>query len=258
MNTNTIPKHIAVIMDGNRRWAKERGLPVLAGHKKVADDILIPLVEHAADAGISYMTFWAFSTENWQRDTEEVSGIMEIFRHVIKKRWQRLHEKGVRIKVIGDLSKFSDDIRDSMIAVQEQTKNNTKITAVFALNYGGRDEVLRAITNLQIYPAKPDLASPDKSANLPAGPLRRSSSEASKAGPKLNQEEFAEYLDTKGIPDPDMIVRTGGEQRLSGFLPWQGVYSELYFPSWFMPEFTNEKLDEVIKEYVNRQRRFGK
>ena len=132
-------------MDGNRRWAKERGLPVLAGHKKVADDILIPLVEHAADAGISYMTFWAFSTENWQRDTEEVSGIMEIFRHVIKKRWQRPHEKGVRIKVIGDLSKFSDDIRDSMIAVQEQTKNNTKITAVFAINYGGRDELLRAI-----------------------------------------------------------------------------------------------------------------
>ncbi len=214
-------------MDGNRRWAKERGLPVLAGHKKVADDILIPLVEHAADRGISYMTFWAFSTENWQRDIEEVSGIMEIFRHVIKKRWQRLHEKGVRIKVIGDLSKFSDDIRESMIAVQEQTKNNKKITAMFALNYGGRDEILRAVNKA----------------------IRQKKKEA---------DDFSQFLDTKGIPDPDIIVRTGGEQRLSGFLPWQGVYSELYFPLWYMPEFTSEKLDDVIKEYANRQRRFGK
>ncbi|MEK7577539.1 MAG: polyprenyl diphosphate synthase [Patescibacteria group bacterium] len=216
----TIPKHVAIIMDGNRRWAKGRGLPVLAGHKKVADDILIPLVEHAADRGISYMTFWAFSTENWQRDTEEVSGIMEIFRHVIKKRWQRLHEKGVRIRVIGDLSKFSDDIKKSLVAVEEQTKNNTKITAVFALNYGGRDEIKRAVE---------------------------------KGG-----ENFEKYLDTQGIPDPDIIVRTGGEQRLSGFLPWQGVYSELYFPAWYMPEFTPEKLDEVVEEYAARQRRFGK
>ncbi len=221
MNTDkVIPKHIAIIMDGNRRWARARGLPVLAGHKKVADDILIPLVEHAADRGISYMTFWAFSTENWQRDTEEVSGIMEIFRHVIKKRWQRLHEKGVRIRVIGDLSKFSDDIKKSLVAVEEQTKNNTKITAVFALNYGGRDEIKRAVE---------------------------------KGG-----ENFEKYLDTQGIPDPDIIVRTGGEQRLSGFLPWQGVYSELYFPAWYMPEFTPEKLDEVVEEYAARQRRFGK
>jgi undecaprenyl diphosphate synthase len=225
-NNTTVPKHVAVIMDGNRRWAKERGLPVLAGHKKVADDILIPLVEYAAEAGISYMTFWAFSTENWQRDNDEVQGIMEIFRHIIKKKWQRLHEKGVRIKVIGDISKFSEDIRSSLIAVQEETKKNTKITAAFALNYGGRDEILRAIRL------------------LPAG--------------DLTDEVFSSHLDTNDMPDPDMIVRTGGEQRLSGFLPWQGVYSELYFPTWYMPEFTNEKLDEVIKEYATRQRRFGK
>lgn len=228
MNTKSvIPQHIAVIMDGNRRWAKEHGLPVLAGHKKVADDILIPLVEHAADVGISYMTFWAFSTENWQRDTEEVSGIMEIFRHVIKMKWQRLHEKGVRIRVIGDLSKFSKDIRDSMIAVQEQTKDNTKITAVFALNYGGRDEIIRAIASL------------------------------AKSG-VITEADISGALDTKGIPDPDMIVRTSGEKRLSGFLPWQSVYSELYFPEWYMPEFTPQKLDEVVEEFAKRQRRFGK
>ena len=244
MNTNKIiPKHIAIIMDGNRRWAKERGLPVLAGHKKVADDILIPLVEHAADAGISYMTFWAFSTENWQRDTEEVSGIMEIFRHVIKKRWQRLHEKGVRIKVIGDLSKFSDDIRDSMIAVQEQTKNNTKITAVFAINYGGRDELLRAI---------------DKAISYQLSAIRQKKQNVVSEDWRLTTDDLSQYLDTKDIPDPDMIVRTGGEQRLSGFLPWQGVYSELYFPLWYMPEFDSKKLDEVIEEYGKRQRRFGK
>lgn len=231
MNSIAVPNHIAIIMDGNRRWAKERGLPVLAGHKKVADDILIPLVEYAATKGISYLTFWAFSTENWERDTKEVSGIMEIFRHVLKMKWKRLDEKGVRIKVIGDISKFSDDIKNSLVAVQEQTKNNTKITATFALNYGGRGEIMRATANLQI----------NKSANL-----------------QMNEVLFSDALDTRGIPDPDIIVRTGGEQRLSGFLPWQGVYSELYFPPWYMPEFTREKLDEIIDEYGKRQRRFGK
>ncbi len=234
MNSNVIPNHIAIIMDGNRRWARERGLPVLAGHKKVADDILIPLVEHAADRGISYMTFWAFSTENWEREVKEVRGIMEIFRHILKMKWKRLDEKGVRIKVIGDISKFSQDIKESLIAVEEQTKNNKKITAVFALNYGGRDEILRAI---QKWHANPKSQIPNS---------------------KLNQTDFEEYLDTKGIPDPDMIIRTGGEQRLSGFLPWQGVYSELYFPLWYMPEFDSKKLDEVIEEYGKRQRRFGK
>lgn len=234
MDNNNIPHHIAIIMDGNRRWAKDRGLPVLAGHKKVADDILIPLVEYAATKGISYLTFWAFSTENWERDTKEVAGIMEIFRHILKMKWKRLDEKGVRIKVIGDISKFSNDIKDSLVAVQEQTKNNTKITAIFALNYGGRDEIVRAIKKWH-------------------GKVKLQTS-----NPKLNQEEFVEYLDTKDIPDPDMIVRTGGEQRLSGFLPWQGVYSELYFPLWYMPEFDSEKLDEVMLEYQKRQRRFGK
>ncbi|MBP9814216.1 di-trans,poly-cis-decaprenylcistransferase [Candidatus Woesebacteria bacterium] len=222
-----IPTHIAIIMDGNRRWAKEHGLPVLSGHQKVADEILEPLVEHAAERGVQYITFWAFSTENWNRDRAEVEGIMRIFKHVIGKRWARLHEKGVRIRTIGDLSKFSPDIQDSLHKVIEQTKDNKKITAVFALNYGGRDEVLRAIHSL------PDA----KTATM---------------------EELSNLLDTKGIPDPDLIIRTSGEQRLSGFLPWQGVYSELYFPTWFMPEFTAEKLDEAIAEFGQRKRRFGK
>lgn len=226
MNTLPIPTHIAIIMDGNRRWAGERGLSVLAGHKKVADEILEPLVEHAAIRGVKYMTFWAFSTENWNRNASEVSGILAIFRHVIRKRWQRLHEKGVRVRIVGDITKFPADIRKALADVVHQTKDNSKITAVFALNYGGRDEIIRAIHTLE-------------------------------NGKTVTQEEFAKHLDTGGIPDPDLIIRTSGEQRLSGFLPWQSVYSELYFPPFHMPDFTTEKLDEAIDIYGGRKRRFG-
>ena len=220
-------QHIAIIMDGNRRWAREHHLPLLAGHQKVADEVLEPLVEHAAKRGVRFITFWAFSTENCQRETSEVEGIMRIFRHVIGKRWQRLHEKGVRVQVIGDISKFAPDIRASLKKVIEQTKENTKITAVFALNYGGRDEILRAMNKL------------DRTKTVKTG-------------------DVSGALDTSGMPDPDLIIRTGGEQRLSGFLLWQSEYSELYFPEFYMPEFTPEKLDEAIEEYVSRQRRFGK
>lgn len=214
-------------MDGNRRWAKARKLPVLAGHQKVADEILEPLVEHAAKRGVNAITFWAFSTENWERDTKEVEGIMRIFRHVIKNRWARLHEKGVRVKVIGDISRFAPDIQESLRAVIEQTKDNTKITAVFALNYGGRDEMLRAMKRIK------DPAT-------------------------VTEEHFSSLLDTSGLPDPALIIRTGGEQRLSGFLLWQSEYSELYFPDFYMPDFTPEKLDEAIEEFQSRHRRFGK
>lgn len=234
MKNTIIPQHIAIIMDGNRRWAREQGLPILAGHRKVADEILESLVEHAAKREVKFITFWAFSTENWERDKGEVQGILRIFRHVIKKRWQRLHEKGVRVAVIGDISKFPPDIRQALADVVEQTKNNTKITAVFALNYGGRDELIRAVNKW--------------CQNL----------ELNDQNSKITQEELEKYLDTDGIPDPDLIIRTGGEQRLSGFLLWQSEYSELWFPSWYMPEFTPERLDEAIAEFQARKRRFGR
>lgn len=221
-----VPKHIAVIMDGNRRWARARGLPILEGHRRVTDEILEPLIEHAAKRGLKYMTFWVWSTENWQRSQQEVKGILAIFRHVIKKRWARLHEKGVRIRVIGDLLKFPIDIKKALEDVVEQTKNNTTITAVFALNYGGRDEIIRAINRANSC--------------------------------QLNAESFSQLLDTSGIPDPELIIRTGGEQRLSGFLLWQSEYSELYFPTWYMPDFTPERLDEAIEEFGKRKRRFGR
>jgi len=150
---------------------------------------------------------------------------MNIFKHVIAKRWSRLHKNGVRIQVIGNISQFESSIKDALEKVIEQTKNNTRITTIFALNYGGRDEILRAIHKT----------------------------------PKnnLSEDEFSQLLDTVGIPDPELIIRTGGEQRLSGFLPWQSEYSELYFPSWYMPEFTSERLDEAIEEFGKRRRRFG-
>ena len=229
----TIPKHIAIIMDGNRRWAKEHHLPQLMGHKRVADDILEPLIEHGADIGITYMTFWAWSTENWNRKPEEVKGIMEIFRRIITKNWKRLAEKGVRIKIIGDLSKFPKDIERSLNDIVEETKHNTRITTIFALNYGGRDEILRVI---------------NKS-------LERANNKEQRT--KISEKEFSQLLDTKDIPDPELIIRTGGEQRLSGFFLWQSEYSELYFPSFYMPDFTPERLDEAVEEYQKRKRRFG-
>lgn len=228
MQTKSIPQHIAVIMDGNRRWAKAQGLPMLAGHKKVADEILEPLVEHAAKIGVKYMTLWAFSTENWNRSNAEVSGIMKIFRHSLTAFGEKMHRKGIRIRFIGDLSRFDTDIQKSVAQLAELTKNNTVITVIFAINYGGRDEILRAFQKYILVNQQPS---------------------------SINH--FSDFLDTSGIPDPELIIRTGGEQRLSGFLLWQSQYSELYFPSWYMPEFTPEKLDNAIAEFQHRQRRFG-
>ncbi len=222
----SVPTHIAVIMDGNRRWARERGLGPVEGHRKVAEETLEPLIEHAAKRGVKYMTFWAFSTENWNRSETEITGIMSIFRHVIAKRWQRLHEKGVRIRVIGDLSRFPEDIQESLRKVVEQSKHNTKITTIFALNYGGRDEIIRAVNKLR-------------------------------GQSVVTEKMLEEQLDTAGIPDPEFVVRTGGELRLSGFLLWQIEYAELAFPVWYMPDFSPEKLDELLEEYQNRRRRFG-
>jgi len=236
MNTEpvTIPTHIAIIMDGNRRWARAHGLPELMGHKRVSDEILEPLIEHGAKSGVKYMTFWAWSTENWKRKPEEVKGIMNIFRHVVKNNWKRLADKGVRIRTIGDLSKFPEDIQQSLENVVAETKNNTKITTIFALNYGGRDEIIRAMQKYQ------EEKFQSKTRNT-----------------QLGTRNFEKYLDTSSIPDPDLIIRTGGEQRLSGFLLWQSEYSELYFPDFYMPDFTQARFDEAIVEYQKRKRRFG-
>lgn len=222
-------KHIAFIMDGNRRWAKKRGLPVIAGHHKGAE-MIEPLVEYAAKSGISIITFWAFSTENWKRGEKEVGFLLKVFREFLKSSVaNRMMKKGVRVKVIGDLTMFPKDIYEEVQALIKKSENNTAVTATFALNYGGRAEILRAVSQMK----------------KPARSI-------------LDEKEFSSLLYTSDMPDPDMIVRTGGEQRLSGFLPWQAVYSELYFVDILWPDFDQNEFQKAIEEYNRRERRFGK
>ena len=209
-------------MDGNRRWAKEHNLPAIEGHRRVAIKILEPLIEHAADVGVEYLTLWACSTEKWKRTKGEVGGIMKLLRWGFNSYGMRMHKKGMRVKVIGDISKLDKDIQGLLAKLIELTKNNKRIMVIFALNYGGRDEIFRAV----------------KKASQP--------------------DAFPLFLDTAGIPDPDLIIRPGGEKRLSGFLLWQSQYSELLFTDWYMPEFTPKRLDEAITEFMARKRRFGR
>jgi undecaprenyl diphosphate synthase len=231
---NDIPQHIAIIMDGNRRWARVHHLPALEGHRRVANVVLEKLIEQAARLGVRYVTLWAWSTENWGREKNEVTGIMKLLQMSFKVWGEKMHKKGIRIRFIGDISKFDEKIRVAIETLAAKTKNNTGITVVFALNYGGRDEILRAIHKMY------------------------ENTKWQMINDTLREQEFATHLDTAGIPDPELIIRTGGEQRLSGFLLWQSEYSELLFPSWYMPDFTPERLIEAINEYTNRKRRFGK
>ncbi len=226
-----LPKHVAIIMDGNRRWAKKQGLAAIGGHNYVVDQIIEPLIEHCGQLGIKYLTLWAFSTENWGRDKEEVNGIMELFKRALMEKVAGFIKKGARLRMIGDLGKFSPYIQAGMRQAMAASEKNDKITVTFAVNYGGRDEIIRAINQY---------------------------TSAAKNQQKITEQELEKYLDTAGMPDPDLIIRTGGEQRLSGFLPWQTVYSEFYFTEVLMPEFTAEELDRAMEEYQRRQRRFGK
>lgn len=233
--SESLIQHVAIIMDGNRRWAKQQGLPVYAGHKRVVEETLEELIERGAELGIPYMTFWAFSTENWGRNQVEVKAIMEAFRWALKNKAKMLQDKGARVKLIGDLTKFPKDIQAEFEQLIEATKNNTRITTVFALNYGGRDEIIRAMHGIVAKIQDTRYKIQD-----------------------LNTKTFGNFLDTAGMPDPDLIIRTGGEQRLSGFMLWQSEYSELYFTKTLMPEFDKEQLDEAVAEYQQRQRRRGK
>jgi undecaprenyl diphosphate synthase len=211
-------------MDGNRRWAKQKGLHPLQGHEYVANTVIKTLVTKCIEENISHLTLWAFSTENWNREENEVAGIMELFRRGFSKSSKQLHEMGVRLNAIGDLSRFPEDIQTSIRQWIEKSAQNQKITVTFALNYGGRDEITRAVNKFVAQPT----------------------------------DSIADYLDTAGMPDPDLIIRPGGEKRLSGFLPWQGVYSELYFTDVLMPDFQADELDKAIQDFHQRHRRFGK
>lgn len=234
IDPNKLPSHVAIIMDGNRRWAKEKGLPIVAGHRKVVQERIEELIEAAGQLGIEYITFWAWSSENWKRPGAEVSGIMKLFRWALKNKAEKMIQKGARLKVIGDISLFEPDIRAGIEEMMAKSKDNRKITVTFGLNYGGRDEILRAIQRLNSQIQDSQIKIED-----------------------LDQQKFSNFLDTAGMPDPDLIIRPGREQRLSGFMLWQAEYAELVFPDVCMPDFGKDEFIKVIEWFGGRERRYG-
>ncbi len=226
-------KHIAIIMDGNRRWAKRQGLPAMEGHRRAADEVIEPLMKCCIKLGIPYLTLWAFSTENWKRSPKEVKGLLEIFRRGLKRDVKRFDEMGVRLNFIGELGKFPRDIVKGILRLVESSKENKKLTLTIAINYGGRDEILRTVGKI----------------------LKM---ENGKWKMDLSEKGFERFLDTAGMPDPDLLIRTGGEFRLSGFMSWQVVYTELYFTQVLFPDFTPKEFNKAIEWYMKRERRWGK
>lgn len=233
MEDNNLPQHIAIIMDGNRRWAKEKGMPISYGHKEGAKT-LEKIVRFANKIGIKYITVYAFSTENWKRSTEEVGALMNLFQNYLDDYAKRADSENIKVKIIGKKEGLSKKMQDSIEKCMERTKNNTGITFNIALNYGGRDEILSAIKEIatEVKEQKIDIND-------------------------ITEELISNKLYTKGEPDPDLLIRTSGELRLSNFLPWQLVYSEFLFIKKYWPDFTEDDLLEAIKIYQKRNRKFG-
>lgn len=223
-------KHIAVIMDGNRRWAKEKNLPSAMGHKKGVDALKTTL-RACKDFGIKYLTVYAFSTENWKRKKEEVDFLMELLAITLTNELAEMHSEGVVISFIGDISKLSDKLQKILANSVETTKNNTGVHLQIAFNYGARDEIVHAVKSI--------IAKGIKSEDV-------------------TEEMISENLYTKGIPDPDLLIRTGGEKRISNYLLWQIAYSEILVTDEYWPEFGRDSLAKAVDEFKNRQRRFGK
>ncbi len=234
-NIGPVPTHIAVICDGNRRWARAQGLKVFAGHRKAVHENFEELINHSIQIGLKYLTFWIFSTENWDRDKIEVDFLMNLFREIFDKRIDAWKEKGVCFKMIGDITGFAQDIQDRIVDGEEKTKNETKLTVTLAMNYGGRDELTRTMKKIAQKVVNGEMKPED-----------------------ITQKVIAQNLDTAYMPDPDFIVRTSGEYRMSGFMSWQQQYSEFVFVPYTFPEMHAEQLDEVIIEFNKRTRRFGK
>jgi undecaprenyl diphosphate synthase len=219
--------HVAIIMDGNGRWARKRGLPRLSGHEAGARATR-KIVELAKQRSIKYLTIYAFSSENWKRPIDEVEGLWRLLDRFIDEEVGRLKETGVRFNVIGDISKLSVRLQDKIRNTIELTKDNSAVYLTIALNYGGRDEIIRAVNAIV---------------------------KSGKA--EIDEEAFSTYLDTASIPDPDLLIRTGGESRISNFLLWQIAYTEIYFTQTLWPDFGETELDDAIKWFSGRQRRFG-
>ena len=234
MEEENKPRHIAIIMDGNRRWAKERKLPVQLGHKKGAET-LENIIRYANKIGVEYVTVYAFSTENWKRSKEEVDALMQLLKSYLDSYSKRANTENIRIKVIGDMSALSKDLQQSITNAIERTKNNTGTTFIVALNYGGRNEITNAVKKIALKVKNNELKIED-----------------------ITENTITENLYTSEFPDPDIVVRTSGEIRSSGFLTWQSVYSEYLFLEKYWPDFSEKDLDNVIQTYQNRHRRIGK
>jgi len=228
--TSYPPQHIAIIMDGNGRWAKKRHLPRVAGHNAGGDNIR-PVVKIFANYGVKYLTLYMFSTENWNRPRIEVAGLLSLLARKIDQETQAFHQDNIRLVHLGRQDRLSQKLREKVQAAVELTKNNTGLTLCLAFDYGGRDEIVQAARRIA-------------SAGIP--------------GDNIDEPVFARYLYSPDIPDPDLVIRTGGESRLSNFLLWQAAYSEMYFTPVLWPDFGRKDVEEALSEYKHRQRRFGK
>lgn len=224
-----IPTHVALIMDGNGRWAKKRGLPRLAGHRAGTEN-LRRVIRYAYTSGIKYLTFYAFSTENWSRPEDEVRGLMTLLSEFIDRETDELHKEGVRLLHIGHLEALPPELRKKVQYAIDLTKENDNITVILAFNYGGRDEIITAIQRIISTNITPD---------------------------QVSEQLLSDSLFTAGIPDPDLVIRTSGEQRTSNFLVWQSVYSEWMFPNVLWPDFDEKTFNQMITDYGKRERRFG-
>ena len=228
-----IPRHVAIILDGNGRWAKKRGLPRHMGHVEGCKTVE-QTVEDAARIGIEYLTVYGFSTENWKRSEEEVSGLMQLVRYYMVRLLNIASANNVRVRVIGDRNRFAPDIIEGLNRLESGTAANTGLTFVIAVNYGSRDEMVRAMRK-----------------------MLSDAGEGKISAEELTEERFSDYLDTAGIPDPDLLIRTSGEQRLSNYLLWQLAYTEFYFTDIYWPDFSKEELWKAIEYFNSRERRFG-
>lgn len=234
MTDMKIPNHVAVILDGNGRWAKKRLMPRNYGHKQGAKTVE-KICEEAWDMGIKYLTVYAFSTENWKRPQEEVDALMKLLTKYLDDFRERSEAKNMRLRVIGDKTGLNDEIKAKIAEIEEVTKDNQGLNFTIAINYGSRDEMVRAMKKVAL-DVKDGKVTPED----------------------ISEDMFENYLDTAGIPDPDLLIRTSGEQRLSNYLLWQLAYTEFYFTDVLWPDFSREDLEQAVIAYNKRDRRFGK
>lgn len=227
-----VPNHIAIILDGNGRWAKKRGMPRSFGHVKGCEN-LEDICEVAKELGVKYLTVYAFSTENWKRSKEEVDGLMKLFRNYLKKCIKISQKNNMRVKVIGDITAFDSDIQESIEKLEDFSKDFTDLHFQIALNYGSRDEITRAVNRML------------------------EDQKAGKLETPVSEDTISGYLDTAGLPDPDLMIRTSGELRLSNYLLWQLAYSEFYFTDVPWPDFNKQEFERAIDKYNHRERRYG-